>query len=362
MLQGFENIEFSEVQTIPAKEAVKRFKFLKEYDPSVYIRKEKLTSSEIEQYTLMVTVPKNSTESYIRIFDPLIIVTIAGLEYLVNGNGRMETIAKLLKTSQLEIADIPFVVIQGEVDNDLLKRMQINYNDSTRQHKALEKLRMFHAAIDSAIDNGSNESDARKTVAEFYGVKQMTLTHSKMLFDEPNDYLIALIEEDTISTDTATHVIRTAKKHHLSVDDVIARILFSVQKKSSLKISQGDFVKWLKSFEADLLVSSQQNIEQIVKAKGKPAVLRFTETARAETIDTENTILSRIEAIPTISFSPDKIRVLSGILGTMSGYLTDDDSLILFDKLIALTSDFATREIPANLKVKLEEVLNKLAE
>jgi len=362
MLQGFEDIEFSEVQTIPAREAVKRFKFLKEFDPSVYIRKEKLTSAEIEQYTLMVTVPKNSTESYIRIFDPLIIVTIAGLEYLVNGNGRMETIAKLLKTSQLEIADIPFVVIQGEVDNDLLKRMQINYNDSTRQHKALEKLRMFHAAIDSAIENGSNEADARKTVAEFYGVKQMTLTHSKMLFDFPNDYLIALIEEDTISTDTATHVIRTAKKYFLTVNDVIDRIKLSAQKKVSLKISQGDYIKWLKSYEADLLVSSQQNIDQIVKPSKQPSVLRFTETATEQKIDTEDTTLGRIEAIPTISYSPDKIRVLSGILGTMSGHLTDDDSLILFDKLIALTSDFATREIPANLKVKLEDVLNKLAD
>ena len=46
----------------------------------------------------------------------------------------------------------------------------------------------------------------------------------------------------------------------------------------------------------------------------------------------------------------------------MSGHLTDDDSLILFDKLIALTSDFATREIPNSLKVKLENVLIKLAE
>jgi len=362
MLQGFENIQFSQIQTITAKEAVKRFKFLKEYDPSVYIRKEKLTSAEIENYELSLTVPKNSTEQYIRIFDPLIIVVINGIEYLVNGNGRMETIAKLLKTSQLEIADIPFVVIQGEVDIDLLKRMQINYNDSTRQHKALEKLRMFHAAIDSAIENGSNEADARKTVAEFYGVKQMTLTHSKMLFDEPNDYLIALIEEDTISTDTATHIIRTAKKHHLSVDDVIARIKLSAQKKSSLKISQGDFLKWLKSYEADLLVSSQQNIEQIVKPSSKPTVLRFTETATAETTNTKDETLGRIEAIPAIAFSPEKIRTLAGILGTLSGHLTDDDSLVMFDKLIALTSDFATREIPNSLKIKLEEVLNKLAD
>jgi len=69
-----------------------------------------------------------------------------------------------------------------------------------------------------------------------------------------------------------------------------------------------------------------------------------------------------IEAIPTIAFSSDKIRVLSGIIGTLSGHLTDDDSLILFDKLIALTSDFATREIPNSLKIKLEEVLIKLAE
>ena len=179
MLQGFDDIKFSQVQTIPAKEAVKRFKPLKEFDPSVYIRKEKLTSAEIENYELALTVPKNSIEQYIRIFDPLIIIIINGIEYLVNGNGRIETIKGLLKTSQLEIADIPFVVIQGEVDIDLLKRMQINYNDSTRQHKVLEKLRMFHAAIDSAIENGSNEANARKTVAEFYGVKQMTLTHSK---------------------------------------------------------------------------------------------------------------------------------------------------------------------------------------
>lgn len=362
MLQGFEDIKFSEVQTISAENAVKRFKFLKEYDPSVYIRKEKLTSAEIEQYTLMLTVPKNSTELYIRIFDPLIIIIINGIRYLVNGNGRMETIAKLLKTSQLEIADIPFVVIQGEVDIDLLKRMQINYNDSTRSHKALEKLRMFHAAIDSAIENGFNEANARKTVADFYGVKQMTLTHSKMLFDQPNDYLIALIEEDTISTDTATHIIRTAKKYFLTVNDIIDRIKLSAQKKSSLKISQGDFLKWLKSYEADLLVSSQQNIEQIVKPSSKPSVLRFTETATDQKIDTEDTTLSRIEAIPTISYSSDKIRVLSGIIGTLSGHLTDDDSLVLFDKLVALTADFATREMPNPLKIKLENVLIKLAE
>ena len=69
-----------------------------------------------------------------------------------------------------------------------------------------------------------------------------------------------------------------------------------------------------------------------------------------------------IEAIPAISFSSDKIRVLSGILGTLSGHLTDDDSLTLFDKMVALTADFATREIPNLLKIKLENVLNKLAE
>ena len=362
-MQGFEDIKFSQVQTISAKEAVKRFKPLKEYDPSVYIRKEKLTSAEIENYELALTVPKNSTELYIRIFDPLIIVVINGIEYLVNGNGRIETIKGLLKTSQLEIADIPFVTIDAEsIDNDLLKRLQINYNDSTRQHKALEKLRMFHAAIDSAIENGSNEADARKTVAGFYGVKQMTLTHSRMIFDEPNDYLIALIEEDTISTDTATHIIRNAKKYFLTVSDVIDRIKLSAPKKASRKISSGDFSKWLKSYEADLLVSSQHNIDQIVKPSRKPNVLRFTETATAETTNTEDETLGRIETIPTIAFSPEKIRTLAGILGTLSGHLTDDDSLVLFDKMVALTADFATREIPNSLKVKLENVLIKLAE
>ena len=361
-MTGFNDIKFSEVQTISATQAVKQFKFLRNYNPLVYIRKERLTSAEIEQYTLALTVPKTATESYIRIFDPLVIVVIDGVSYLVNGNGRLETIAKLLKTSQLEIFDIPYVIIEGDINDDLLKRLQINYNDSTRKHKTLERLRMFHNAIDIAIMNGSVESDARKIVADFYGIKQMTLTHSRMIFDEPNENLIALIEEETISTDTATHIIRTSKKYFLTIEDVIDRVKHSARNKKSLKISQSDFTKWLKSFEEDLTISSQRNLEQIVKPSKTKEVLRFTENATVDPAIAVDETLESIDQIPTIAFSVDKIRTLAGILGTIGSHLSDDDSLMLFNKLSALTADFCTKELPSSLKAKLQDTLNKLAE
>lgn len=260
-LQGFDSIIHSEVRYIDIKEAISSFRPLYEYNSNYYVRTTvTLTDEQFDRYRMMLTVPKNKTDFYIRIMSPFVVWDSGEGLYLVNGNSRFATICQLYKSQEkLEYAPIPYTVITGEMSQAVAERIQYDSNDTTRRNSSVERLKRVQAFLDQAVNNGMKLSVARQYVSKYFGVSQQTLSNAKALFNKHiPESLQDMLDQELATTDAAVKVMQAAEKFTLSPNQIIGEVMAKATKG---KLTASGVENWRKQY-----VSKQEN--QDIQAVG----------------------------------------------------------------------------------------------
>ncbi|MGL5925518.1 hypothetical protein [Chroococcidiopsis sp.] len=372
-MSGFSNISFSPVEYVPCVEALNRFKYLSEFPRKVYIRESVvLSQTELQEYEMALTVPEDANNFYIRIFDPLKIYRFEGQEYLLNGNSRIYTIADLKAKDRDDLIYAPIPVVYVESDQPLtdeqIIRIQSDSNDTTRKHRAIDKIRMIQTFIQRSIDAGIPEKDARKTASKYYGVSSQMLSVAKSFAKIDDSVVLELLDNEQITTDAMTLVLQAAKEHNLTLFYILSQIA-SGTPIEDMYFKSSMVKRWRERYEAGL----QSRLAEVRK-ESEPkndGVIRLTEKIESSPETNEPTAIDPVKVaaasasvqsdLTSIEFSPERVRVLGSILATLGTAIDAEESKSLFTELHALVTRYsASKSIPDEMVIKLSETLSRM--
>lgn len=372
-MSGFSSVNFSPVEYVPCVEALNRFKYLSEFPRPVYIRDSVvLSESELQDYEMALTVPEDANNFYIRVFDPLKIYSFEGKEYLLNGNSRIYTIAHLKASDREDLIYAPIPVVYVECDEPLtdeqIIRIQSDSNDTTRKHRAIDKIRMIQTFIQRSIDAGIPEKDARKTAAKYYGISAQMLSVAKCFAKIDDPVVLDLLDNEQITTDAMTLVLQAAEKYNLTQLYILSQIA-SGTPIEDMHYKASMVKRWRERYEATM----ESRLAQFRK-ESQPkndGVIRLTEKVEStpETNDSHPIDPAKVVAasqsvqsdLSSIEYSPDRVMVLGSILATLGRSIDAEEGKGLFSELHTLVTRYsASKSIPDEMVLKLAETLERL--
>jgi hypothetical protein len=362
---GFENIKFTDTFYIDFAEAKAKFVSLDKFPRNVYTRNSvKLSDKELAQYELSLTVPKNSEEYYFRILSPLVIYQYEGKEYIVNGNSRFYT---LLNTSlDLDVAPIPYCYIEADIDltDEQLIRFQSDSNDTTRKHKAIDKLRQMQAFIDRSCEKGITEAEARKKACNYFGISQQSLSFAKKLCTENTpDHLVDMLDAESITTDAAIKVLQTAEAIRKNTEVIIQEIVGTLDTSKPIRIKSSHVEKYRLDQESRQSAEVKQSLNEFIETPIEGEVTYFEyepESAESQSELVEITAKESKKLIHDSLDAIDNLRVLTSVLGQISDKLNDDAKVTLANRLRDLIVSLPLDEIEPEFLSGLAKTLGKI--
>ncbi len=243
--QILDGVDYSEIELIEPKVLVSDFRYL---PAPIYVRGSIDTSDETYEYyrSVLSSLPLDGKGDVVfRITDPLTYVVLTedqisendefaefepNTKYLVNGNNRVATLDRTMSAEtavKYQFSKAPVQQVTGKITPELLRKLQINSNDTTRSHNTLQKQRMIADQYQKCLDVGYKKSKAvAYTCAMFNGLSESEVSNAITLIgsEHAND-LSEMIDRNILASTTAVRLVQFCEKLNLQPMVAVEMIL-----------------------------------------------------------------------------------------------------------------------------------------
>jgi hypothetical protein len=305
--------ELGQVEYVEANQILEKFQLCPE---SLYVRgrsnldRERIEVMAMDMLVQVLDDSKKANYVY-QIIDPLRFFVLteeqiykwgiadaeAGINYLLNGNTRYSALTDLLaRGKNIKPVPIQQVILTEKANELVLQNLQSKWNDTTKPHTALSKIKAMAEFIKRQEALGVKSSEITKMCCSMRNVSTGYVSNARLFLD-PSDMteeeakerskLFGLLDEGLLTVDATVAIIQyNAATKEKNQEKTFSEILKSLEdtyglpkatsKKKSL-FSKEQVANWIKNQEALI----QQTTEE-EKQKKNPLTQEEIKSAKEE--------------------------------------------------------------------------------